>query len=80
MRDTLLKVRPQASVYMKQLFIRHAKLCYGISVALWIGAVVLFFYGGHDDFGSWVGIAGIALALLVADATGKLIRRKKPKD
>jgi hypothetical protein len=65
---------------MKQLFIRHAKLCYWISAALWIGAVVLFFHGGHDDFGSWIGIAGIALALLVADATGKLIRRKNPKD
>jgi NAD/NADP transhydrogenase beta subunit len=65
---------------MKQLFISHAKLCYWISAALWIVAVVLFFHGGHDDFGSWIGIAGIALALLVADATGKLVRRKKPKD
>jgi hypothetical protein len=65
---------------MKQLFITHAKLCYGISAALWIGAVVLFFRGGHDDFGAWMGIAGIALALLVADATGRLISRKKRKD
>jgi hypothetical protein len=65
---------------MKQLFIKYAKWCYGISIALWIDAVVLSFHGGHDDFGSWMGIAGIALALLVADATGKLVPLKKNKD
>jgi len=65
---------------MKPLLIKYAKWCYGLSVALWIGAVALFFHGGHDDVGSWVGIAGIALALVVADATGKLVPRKKRKD
>ena len=75
-----LFVRPQASVYMKHLFSRYAKLCYGISVALWISAVVIFFYGGHDHVGSLVGIAGNALALIVADASNKLFSRKKPND
>jgi hypothetical protein len=65
---------------MKQLFIKHTKLCYVISAALWVVAVVLSIHGGHDDVSAWSGIAGIALALLVADATGKLLPLKKHKD
>jgi hypothetical protein len=65
---------------MKQLFVKYAKLCYGISITLWIGAVVLSFHGGYDEVSSWVGIGGIALALLVADANGRLVPRKQNKD
>lgn len=65
---------------MKQLFLKYAKWCYGIAITLWIAAVVLFFHGGHDDCGEWMGIGGIALGLLVADATGKLVPLRKHKD
>ena len=65
---------------MKQLFIKHAEWCYGLSAVLWIGAVVLSICGWQDDLGQWMGIAGISFAVGVADATGKLIPLKKNKN
>ena len=65
---------------MKQLFIKHAKWCYGLSAALLLCGAVMCILGEHEDLGTWVAIAGIGLAINVADANGQLTDLKKHKD
>jgi hypothetical protein len=65
---------------MKQLLIKYRKWWYALSVALGIGTVALAILGGHDDLDGWMFVGCIALALLVADATGQLKPFKKHKD
>ena len=64
---------------MKQLFIEYSRWWYALSVVLGIGTLALSILGGHDDIGGWMFVGCIALALVVADATGQLKPFKKHK-
>jgi hypothetical protein len=65
---------------MKQLLIKYSRWWYALSVALGIGTVVLAIFGEHDDIAGWMFVGCIAVALVVADATGQLKPFKKHKD
>jgi len=65
---------------MKSLLIKKSRLCYGFSAVLWIIAVLLLIQGRYEGFAIGIGIAGIILALDVADSTGKLTPINKRKD
>jgi len=65
---------------MKQLLSKYSRWWYALSAALGIGTVALAILGEHVDLGGWMFVGCIALALLVADATGQLKPFKKRKD
>ena len=65
---------------MKQILVKYSRWWYALSVALGIGTVALAILGDHDDFGGWMFVGCIGLALVVANATGQLKPFKKHKD